>query len=97
MKKLVGRETGTTHINHLGLNRNILSSAFIHVYANRAFLLVLRFTIPVNSFSVMSEQSYCFLGVNQYYEDLMCLAQGHNQSLVGTEPLNQFRIQQTKH
>ena len=36
-------------------------------------LFELRFKVPVNSFSVMSGQS-----LNQYYGELMCLAEGHN-------------------
>ena len=38
----------------------------------------LRFNVPVNKFSVISGRSYCFLGLNQHFGELMCLAQGHN-------------------
>ena len=50
-------------------------------------LVVLRFNIPVNSFSVMLGWSHRFLGINQYSRELMSLAQGHNTvTPVGIEP-----------
>ena len=37
--------------------------------------------------SVMSRRSHCFLGINQYFRELMCLAQAHNTViLVRIEP-----------
>ena len=36
-----------------------------------------KFNIPINNFSVMSGRSHRFLGINQYFRELMCLAQGH--------------------
>ena len=41
-------------------------------------LFDLRFNVQVNIFSVMSKRSHRFLGFNQYYRELTCLAQGHN-------------------
>ena len=43
-------------------------------------LFVLRFNVPVDNVSVISGgiRSHCFLGINQYCGELMCLAQGHN-------------------
>ena len=52
-------------------------------------LLVLRFNVPVNNFSVMSGRSVRFLGFNQvqYSGELICLAQGHNMlTLSGIKP-----------
>ena len=34
-------------------------------------LVLLRFNVPVNNFSVISGQSHCFLDINQYSGDLM--------------------------
>ena len=50
-------------------------------------LFVLRLDVPVKNFSVMSGRSQSFLGFNQYFRELMCLAQGHNTvPHVGIEP-----------
>ena len=50
-------------------------------------LFVLRLNVPVKNFSVMSGRSQSFLGFNQYFRELMCLAQGHNTvPHVGIEP-----------
>ena len=40
-------------------------------------LFVLRFNVPFNYFSVMSERSHRILGIIQYLRELMCFAQGH--------------------
>ena len=42
-----------------------------------ASLFVLRFKVPVNIFSVMSGWSQYFLGIEQYFGDIMCLTLGH--------------------
>ena len=47
-------------------------------------LLVLRFNVPVNNFSVISGQSNRFLGTISTFGE--CLAQGHNTAEVGFEP-----------
>ena len=41
-------------------------------------LYVVRLNFPVNNFSVMLGQSHHFFGINQYFGELICLAQGHN-------------------
>ena len=54
-------------------------------------LIVLRFNIPVNNFSVMLGWSNRFLGINQYCGELKCLAQGlqrHPEWGSDTEPFN---------
>ena len=52
-------------------------------------LFLLRLSMPVNNFSVMSGGSHRFLGFNQYSRELMYLAQGHNTELpVGYWTLN---------
>ena len=58
-------------------------------------LFVLRFNVPDNSFTVMSEQSHHFLRINQYSGNLMHLAQGHNLlKTVGNEPsTSRFRVE----
>ena len=38
---------------------------------------------PDNKFSVISGQNYRFLGINQYFGELMFLAQGHKRLPVG--------------
>ena len=45
------------------------------------------FNIPVNNFSVMSGHSHCFLGITQFYGELMCLAD-YNLALKGFESFN---------
>ena len=68
------------NIKTMILDRNPCAFGFI-------CLFVLRFNSPVNNLSVMLGWSHCFLGLNQYCEELMCLAQGHNMELpVGIEP-----------
>ena len=47
---------------------------------------MLRLNVPVNNFSVMSGRSHRFLGINQYFRGVKCLAQGHNTAAVGLEP-----------
>ena len=42
------------------------------------FKFVLWLDIPVSNFSVISGRSNHFLGINQYYGEVMCLVQGDN-------------------
>ena len=59
--------------------------------------LVLRFNVPVNNFSVMLGRNHRFLGINQYFRELMCLAQEDNRvTLVGIEPrTSRFGVQRS--
>ena len=65
----------------------ILSYVSLLTKISKYSMFVLRFNSPFNNFSVMSRRGYCFLGINQYSRELMCLAQGHNKvPQVGSEP-----------
>ena len=51
----------------------------------RIALFVLRLTVPVNNFSVLSGRSQRLPGYYQYFQGVKCLAQGHNTAEVGFE------------
>ena len=50
------------------------------------FLFHLWFNVSVNNFSAMPEHSHPFLGIIQYYGELMCLAQRNNSASLGFKP-----------
>ena len=49
-------------------------------------MFVLRLNVPVNNFSVMSDGATASWVINQYFQGVKCLAQGHNMAAVGFEP-----------
>ena len=59
---------------------------------NNVHLLVLRFNIQVNNFLVLLGWNHRFLGINQYYEQLMCLAQGHKPGTLSHRGPSRFLV-----